>query len=126
MERVKGIGGVFFRAEDPERQSQWYLEHLGVPVTQAGCAVFKWREDGDPSQGQSTIWSVFPKDTEYLGEARQSFMVSYVVESLEDMLSQLRDGGVRVEEKVEDSEFGRFGWCYDPEGNRIELWEPPK
>lgn len=125
MSRIRGIGGVFFRSRDPEAQGEWYRKHLGVPVGE-GCAVFRWREHGDPSRERSTIWSPFPKDTDYFGDGGQELMINYIVDSLEDTLAELRQDGVRVEEHVEESEFGRFGWCYDPEGNRIELWEPPR
>ncbi len=125
MPGVKGIGGVFFRSGNPEAQCEWYRKHLGVPVNE-GCAVFRWREHEAPSMERSTIWSAFPKDTGYFGDSGQKFMINYIVDSLPDILAELRRGGVRVEEKVEESEFGRFGWCYDPEGNRIELWEPPR
>lgn len=126
MTKVKGIGGVFFRGADSQAQNEWYQRHLGVPVTEEGCAIFRWREHGDPSKEQKTIWSVFPSDTDYFGNAEQQFMVNYIVESLDAVLAELKKDGVRIAERVEESEFGRFAWCFDPEGNRIELWEPPK
>jgi predicted enzyme related to lactoylglutathione lyase len=80
--------------------------------------VFRWREPG------TTTWSAFPRDTDYLGSAGSAGMINYRVESLDRMLSQLRAGGVTVDDRVEDTEFGRFGWAVDPEGNRFELREP--
>jgi predicted enzyme related to lactoylglutathione lyase len=121
MERVTGIGGVFFRAKDPARLAAWYRDQLGFVLegSQDAVVVFRWREPG------TTTWSAFPSDTEYLGSAGSEAMINYRVESLAKMLDQLRAAGVAVDDRVEDTEFGRFGWAVDPEGNRFELWEPP-
>jgi predicted enzyme related to lactoylglutathione lyase len=120
MERVLGIGGVFFKARDPKALAAWYREHLGVPV--------------DPGQtygllisggaGEKTVWATFPADTKYFGPGQATLMVNYRVSNLDAMLAQLRAAGAQVEEKVEDYDYGRFGWAADPEGNRFELWEP--
>jgi len=127
MAQVKGIGGIFFRGSDPGRLSAWYREQLGVPVeAAAGCAVFRWREHADAAREQATVWSVFERESDYFENPHQQFMVNYIVESLDETLAELRGRGVRVEEKVEESEFGRFGWIWDPDGNRIELWQPPR
>jgi predicted enzyme related to lactoylglutathione lyase len=126
MTKVKGIGGVFFRSADCKAQNEWYQEHLGVPVTEHGCAIFPWREHGNPEREQSTVWSAFPKDTDYFENEKQQFMINYIVESLDQALADLKRSGVKVVDDIQESEFGRFGWCVDPEGNRIELWEPPK
>lgn len=126
MNRVKGIGGIFFRASDHESTREWYKKHLGIPVTEDGCAVFKWRDPDNPEKEQATIWSTFPEDTEYFAHKDQRFMVNYIVESLDEVLGQLRSEGVKVDEKIVESEFGKFGWLYDPDGNKIELWEPPR
>lgn len=125
MNRVKGIGGVFFRAAHQQMLNQWYEKNLGLPLTPDGVAVFQWKEHGDPAKEQATIWSTFPNDTDYFGEGKQQFMLNYIVDSLDEMLAQLRAAGATVDEHREESELGRFGWVYDPEGNRIELWEPP-
>src|SRR5580704_8997876 len=98
MEQVFGIGGVFFKARDPKALAAWYREHLGVPVE--------------------------PADTSYFGSGPAPFMVNYRVRNLDAMLAQLRAAGAQVDDRVEDYEFGRFGWATDPEGNRFELWEP--
>ena len=116
MERIVGIGGIFFRARDPEALRRWYGEHLGIDVQEWGGASF---------DGGQTIWSIFPAETDYLGPSGQQSMVNYRVSDLDAMLAQLREAGASVEEKVDESEFGRFGWATDPEGNRFELWEPP-
>jgi predicted enzyme related to lactoylglutathione lyase len=117
MERVTGIGGVFFRARNPDALAAWYEEHLGVP-----------RQDGETyaifSESRDTVWSTFGADSEYWPLEQQG-MVNYAVRDLDAMLAQLRGSGVEVDERVELLEgIGRFGWAVDPEGNRFELWEP--
>ena len=126
MVKVKGIGGIFFRSLNKENINDWYRTHLGIPVTEDGCAVFKWRDSDDQNIEHMTVWSAFARDTDYFGNAKQQFMINYIVESLDQALAQLKAEGVKVDEHVEDSEFGRFGWVFDAEDNRIELWEPPK
>jgi catechol 2,3-dioxygenase-like lactoylglutathione lyase family enzyme len=121
-EKVTGIGGVFFRARDPVRLAEWYRAHLGVPV-EDGHADFPWRVPERPDEIGRTVWSVFPTETDYFGPSRPAFMINYRVANLDRMLAQLRQNGVAVE-KVEDYGYGRFAWITDPEGNRIELYEP--
>jgi predicted enzyme related to lactoylglutathione lyase len=122
MEQVTGIGGVFFKARDPAHMAAWYREHLGIP-TEDGHVDFAWREKDNPDKIGRTVWSIFPADTDYFGPSSASLMINYRVANLERMLEQLRRGGIAVE-KVEDYDYGRFAWITDPEGNRIELWEP--
>lgn len=125
MERVRGIGGIFFKARDPKALARWYADHLGVPVDPAwGGAVMRWRED-DARGDAFTVWNPFPASTAYFAPSHASFMVNFRVDDLDAMLAQLRAAGADVDDKVEDSEFGRFGWVMDPEGNRVELWQPP-
>ena len=119
MQRVRGIGGIFFKSKDPKALAAWYKEHLGVPVEEWGGGKFT----GD---GGDTVWSPFKADTQYFGPSGASFMVNYRVDDLDAMLAQLRAGGVTVDDKVDDSEYGRFGWAFDPDGNKFELWQPPK
>ena len=123
MKRVTGIGGVFFKARDPEKLKEWYRTHLGIESESWG-AVFHWRDDPRSDDG-STAWSVFTQETKYLGPGQQTFMINYRVDDLDSLLTQLRAEGVEVDEKTDVSEFGKMGWAVDPEGNRIELWEPP-
>jgi predicted enzyme related to lactoylglutathione lyase len=120
MEKVLGVGGVFFKARDPKALAAWYREHLGVPV-EAGQTYCPFASSG---AGEQTAWSTFPADTKYFGPSPAPFMVNYRVRNLDAMLAQLRAAGISVEDKVEDYDFGRFGWATDPEGNRFELWEP--
>ena len=122
MEKVNGIGGVFLKARDPEAMANWYREHLGI-ATKDGYTDFKWRDKDKPDQIGQTVWSLFPADTDYFKPSTAPFMINYRVENLDRMLEQLKKGGVTVE-KVEDVDYGRFAWIMDPEGNRIELWEP--
>jgi predicted enzyme related to lactoylglutathione lyase len=119
--RVTGIGGVFVRSKDPDALAAWYAEHLGVPTERYGGATFHWAaSDGTGS----TTWAPFPADTRYFGSPFQQAMVNFRVDDLDGMLEALRAAGVQVVDAVEDSEFGRFAWCVDPDGNRVELWEP--
>jgi len=118
MERVLGIGGVFFRAREPDTLRAWYAEHLGVELEDYGGITF-WAEAGDV-----TVWAIFPATTEYFGAGERQAMINYRVSDLDAMLGQLRATGVNVEADVQEEEFGRFGWATDPEGNRFELWEP--
>lgn len=126
-ERVTGIGGVFFKAREPQALLDWYAQHLGVPAaTDYVGATFRWREHADPAREAYTIWSVFPDTTKYFDPSPASFMLNYRVDDLDAMLRQLREAGAAVDDRIEDSEFGRFGWATDPEGNRFELWQPPE
>lgn len=120
MERVRGIGGVFFKARDPKSLAAWYREHLGLPV-EVGQTYGAFLSTG---AGEQTVWSVFPTDTAYFGPGTASCMVNFRVQNLDAMLAQLRAAGVQVDDRVEDYDFGRFGWATDLEGNRFELWEP--
>ena len=117
MERVTGVGGVFFRARDPRALVAWYAENLGVPVDNDGYVVFT-------ESRAAHVWSPFAADTDYWPAEKQA-MVNFVVRDLDAMLEQLQAAGVEVDEKVEVLVgIGRFGWAVDPEGNRFELWEP--
>ncbi|MCK6505280.1 VOC family protein [Myxococcota bacterium] len=125
MKRVTGIGGIFFKAADPQALAAWYQRHLGVDVQPWGGATFRWSGPDNPQGAGTTVWSPFPADTAYFAPSQASFMINYRVEDLHGLLAVLRAEGVVVEEKVEESEFGKFGWVVDPEGNKVELWEPP-
>ena len=121
MQRVVGVGGIFFKARNPEALRAWYRTHLGIDVQEWGGTTFPWnRADG------MTVWSISPEASETFGPSRSSFMVNYVVEDLHAVLEALRSEGCEVDAKVDESDFGKFGWVMDPEGNRIELWQPPE
>jgi predicted enzyme related to lactoylglutathione lyase len=119
MERVLGIGGVFFKARDPKALAAWYREHLGIPV-EAGQTYASL----SAAASDVTVWSAFPADTTYFAPSQAPFMFNYRVRDLDAMLAQLRAAGAQVEDRIEDYDYGRFGWASDPEGNRFELWEP--
>lgn len=122
MERVLGIGGVFFKARDPKKLAQWYRDNLGVPIDEdQSYGTFT---AGNADGVEQTVWSLFEEGSDYLGDENARVMVNYRVADLDAMLQQLRDAGARVDERVEDFEYGRFGWAWDPEGNRFELWQP--
>ena len=122
--RVTGIGGIFFKARDPKALGRWYRQHLGIQVEDT-TALFAWKGGKEGKVQGHTVWSIFPEDTKYFGENGASFMINYRVKDLEAVLETLRHEGVVVARKIEESEYGRFGWIVDPDGNRIELWEPP-
>ncbi len=126
MNKVSGIGGVFFKARDPKALGAWYEKHLGIPFEDWGGTQFKWRRNDAPERTGATVWSLFKQDSTYFEPGGKPFMVNYIVDDLDAMCAQLRAGGVTVDDKVEESEYGRFGWASDPEGNRFELWEPPR
>ncbi len=124
MERVRGIGGLFFKAKDPERLRAFYRDLLGVPIEEWGGARFGWREH-DARGDACTVWNPFSADTTYFRPSEAAFMVNFRVDDLDAMLAQLRAAGAPVDDRIEDGEYGRFGWVMDPEGNRVELWQPP-
>lgn len=126
MKRVTGIGGVFFKAKDPAKLAAWYRDHLGMKIEDRGGVVFPWASPDNPGGVGTTVWSPFPESTGYFEPSPTSFMINYRVEDLDALLAVLREEGCAVDEKVEASEFGKFGWVMDPEGNRIELWQPPE
>jgi len=125
VKRVTGIGGIFFKAKDPETLRAWYRDHLGIDVQEWGGAVFPWQTPESPNPDGSTVWNVFEASTDYLDPSPAPFMVNYRVDDLHALLAALRSEGCDVDDKTEESEFGKFGWVMDPEGNRVELWEPP-
>ena len=127
MERVTGIGGVFFKANDRAALLAWYREHLGLrSLPDDDAVVLRWRDADQPERLGSTTWALFDAETTYFDPSRSPFMVNYRVRDLDAMLDQLRSAGVQVDDRIEDAGFGRFGWAMDPEGNRFELWEPPE
>lgn len=125
MKRVTGIGGIFFHAKDPVALRAWYQRHLGIDVQVWGGAAFTWTDDAGQPTGGTTIWSIGANDSDHFAPGSASFMVNYRVDDLAPLLQALRDEGCNVMEKADDSEYGKFGWVIDPEGNKIELWQPP-
>ena len=126
MAKVTGIGGVFFRSDDPATLQAWYESRLGIQPEAGGHVAFSWRHVDAPDAVGMTVWSPFPRDTKYFGASGQTFMVNYIVDDLDGLLESLRASGAEADPKREDTEYGRFAWVTDPEGNRIELWEAPR
>ena len=123
--RVSGLGGIFFKATDPKKVGAWYKKHLGLPVEAWGGVSFEWREAKRPTKRGATIWSPFAADTGYFKPSRKPFMLNFRVDNLERVLAELKNEKVWVDPKMEESEFGKFGWIMDCDGNRVELWQPP-
>jgi predicted enzyme related to lactoylglutathione lyase len=124
LRRVTGIGGIFFKAEDPAAMREWYRKHLGIDVQDWGGAAFPWTDEAGNSTPGTTIWNV-SAGGDYFAPSTSSFMVNYRVADLHALVAALRAEGCNVLEKIEESEYGKFGWVMDPEGNKVELWEPP-
>lgn len=121
MPKVTGIGGVFFKCEDPKTLRDWYAEHLGLPVDDEGFVVIWW---GEEVKG-STVWGPFPSDTtSFEWPPDRQWMINYRVDDLDGLLEQLRSSGVDVSDGTFEDVNGRFGHCWDPEGNRVQLWQP--
>ncbi len=115
---------MFFKASDPKALASWYERVLGVPLESWGGAIFRWKALGDGPPGAVTVWSAFSADTKYFAPSEKPFMINFVVDDLDAMLAQARAAGAQVDDKVMDEDNGRFGWLLDPDGNRVELWEP--
>ncbi|MFZ0337096.1 MAG: VOC family protein [Terracidiphilus sp.] len=120
MAKAVGIGGIFLKARDSKALAQWYQTHLGIPDQGGGTLAF----DGPESTGM-TVFAHFPLDSNYFGEGAQQAMVNFRVDDLDALLAQLAAAGVRIDPKRDDHAYGKFAWIWDPEGNRIELWQPP-
>jgi predicted enzyme related to lactoylglutathione lyase len=122
---VTGIGGVFFKSDDPQRLKEWYRRHLGI-AGESGAVNFFWRDRYDPSLVGYTVWAAFPKKTGYFGSGTQDLMVNYRVRNLDALLARLKSEQVKQVGVIEEYWYGRFAWILDGEGNRVELWEPAK
>jgi predicted enzyme related to lactoylglutathione lyase len=121
LKRVTGLGGFFFKSEDPKSMNEWYKNHLGIPVGPYGWS-FEWK-DASGNDG-TTQWSIFDAKTKYLEPSEKSYMINYRVHDLEALLAALKEEGVTIVGEMESYDYGKFGWILDPEGNKIELWEP--
>lgn len=121
--RILGIGGIFFKSGNPKEMREWYGKHLGL-VNRGGTVMLPWREKDNPEKEHVTVWTVFPANTKYFGPGESPFMVNYIVDDLDALLERLQKEGVRIDPKRQDADYGRFAWIYDPDGNKIELWQP--
>lgn len=125
--RVVGIGGVFLKSRSPVRLAAWYRKNLGLEISAGGqVATWDWRSIRDSRRVGSTLWAALGAEDRDWGSGRRTAQVNYRVDDLDRLLTQLRRAGVRVDDRIEESSYGRFGWAFDPEGNRFELWEPPQ
>ena len=125
MKRVTGIGGIFFKAKDAPALQAWYRRHLGIDVQAWGGAAFEWTDAGGQPVAGTTAWCIDPPESDHFAPSSAPFMVNYRVEDLPALVRALREEGCQVLEQTEPSEHGTFAWVMDPEGNKVELWEPP-
>lgn len=123
MKRVTGIGGIFFKCKDPKAMTAWYAKHLGLETNDYG-AVFHWRSDDDSTKQGMTQWTPFPETTKYFDPSPSGHMINYTVDNLEALIEELKKEGVTILDEMETYDFGKFIHIQDPEGNKIELWEP--
>ena len=114
--KITGLGGVFFRSADPESLARWYSDHFGISIVGSGPP---WMQESGP-----TVFSPFPADTDYFGRADQPFTLNFRVDDIESAIANLKESGVRIDDERMDEQYGKFAWAYDPEDNKIELWEP--
>lgn len=125
MKRVTGIGGIFFTAKDAPALQAWYRRHLCIDVQEWGGAVFTWSDaEGKPVSG-ATVWSIGPAEGDHFAPSTASFMVNYRVDDLHGVVRVLKEEGCEVLDRIDESEYGKFAWVIDPEGNKVELWQPP-
>ena len=125
MKRVTGIGGIFFNARAPVVLRAWYQKHLGIDVSDWGGAVFTWTDGEGKPVGGTTTWSIGSADSGYFAPSTAPFMINYRVDDVHALAKALREEGCNVLDKIDESEYGKFAWVIDPEGNKVELWEPP-
>jgi len=124
MAKALGVGGIFFKSKDPQALMTWYQTHLGLPTDAPDHAAFSWQSPENPTGAGTTLWTPFKESTTYFGGSA-SFMVNFRVHDLKALIAALRAEGCKVDDKVDESEYGKFGWVIDPDGNKVELWEPP-
>jgi predicted enzyme related to lactoylglutathione lyase len=123
MKKVTGLGGIFFKCDNPQAMNEWYAKNLGLTTSEYGT-TFDWRQSDDPSKTGSTSWSTFPRDTTYFNPSTKPFMINYRVENLDLLLEELKKDNVTIVDEIATYDYGKFLHVLDPEGNVIELWEP--
>ena len=123
MAKVTGIGGVFFKAQDPKKLSAWYMEHLGINIESWGGGIISWEADKKPDNGL-TVWNLAKADSTWFAPSESSFMINYRVDNMDEFLQQLQSAGIAIHQGPEQHDNGKFAWLMDPEGNKVELWEP--
>ena len=123
MQKVTGIGGIFFKCEDPIKMRDWYAKNLGLVTNEYG-SLFEFRNAQAPEEINYLQWSTFSKDSKYMDPSTKNFMINYRVKNIEKLVVELKAGGVHVLDEIESFDYGKFVHLMDPEGNKIELWEP--
>lgn len=123
MKKVTGIGGIFFKCKDPKAMNEWYKTHLGFDTTPYGTS-FEWLRANDSEKKGITQWNTFEEQTTYFAPSTKEFMINYTVENLEALVEELKKENVTILDKIESYDYGKFVHIMDPEGNKIELWEP--
>lgn len=126
MKRVTGIGGIFFKATDPATLQAWYKRHLGIDVQAWGGTAFTWSDAEGKPVGGTTVWSIASEEGGQFKPSHAPFMINYRVDDLHALIQALKEEGCQVLDKVDESEYGKFAWVLDPEGNKVELWQPPE
>lgn len=126
MSKVTGLGGIFFKSKSPKDLLAWYKQHLGLEPEDWGGQVFQWREKDNPETVGQTIFTPFKPETKKLEPSTESYMFNFRVDDLDGLMEKLRKNGVTIVDEVQDTEYGKFGWVMDPDGRKIELWQPPK
>ena len=125
MKKVTGIGGVFFKSKSPRDLMAWYDKHLGIEATEWGGTMFEWREKDNPDSVAQTVFNPFKEDSKKFAPSAESYMFNFRVADLVALLAQLKSEGVETVEDMQDTPYGKFAWIMDPEGRKIELWQPP-
>jgi predicted enzyme related to lactoylglutathione lyase len=123
--KVLGIGGVFLKSADHTRLRSWYAQNLSIENGEYG-ATFPWRAHDQPDTECVTAWSIFPSASQYFDPSPAQFMINYIVDDLDAILAKMAANGVKIDPKRDDADYGRFAWIFDPDGNKIELWEPKR
>jgi predicted enzyme related to lactoylglutathione lyase len=122
MAKVLGVGGIFFKSPDPKKLGEWYTKWLGMEVTEWGIA---YDPKGMPANSQ-TVWNAFDAKTDYFDPSQKGFMFNLIVDDVEEAIRQVREGGAEIVGEIQKFDYGSFGWFMDPDGNKVELWEPTK
>ena len=126
MAKVIGVGGVFFKSKNPKKLGAWYRKNLGVEIQDWGGGVFQWEEKPKSAHQRFTVWSPFDAKTKHFAPSREPYMINYIIDDLGALMKKLKKARVKIDAKgIEASEYGRFAWIIDPEGRKLELWEPP-
>ena len=123
MKKVTGIGGIFFKSKDPKKSKDWYEKNLGIVSDKYGHS-FKWRKMDDPDSECVTQWSPMEQETDYYKPSESEFMINYRVENLDSLINELRKNQVKIIDEIEEYDYGKFAWIIDPDGRKVELWEP--